>query len=71
MTDIKLELVDHIAEWGGRSVSRRNLLRLFWKKVFENWPAIKTNVSIITGLWVLAPKIISDKVAENMRKRGN
>jgi hypothetical protein len=69
--DIKLELVDHIATEIESEISIKDkAFEVILKEVFERWkPQLKpTSHNLLLGYGFLAPKIISDKFADDKKK---
>jgi hypothetical protein len=69
--DIKLELVDHIAtEIESEASIEDKPFEVVLKEVFEKWkPQLKpTSHKLLLGYGFLAPKIISDKFADDKKK---
>jgi hypothetical protein len=69
--DIKLELVDHIAtEIESETISEAKPFDVILKEVFEKWkPQLKpTSHNLLLGYGFSAPKIISDKFADDKKK---
>jgi hypothetical protein len=69
--DIKLELVDHIAtEIEAEISSGEKPFEVVLKEVFEKWkPQLRpTSHKLLLGYGFLAPKIISDKFADDKKK---
>jgi hypothetical protein len=69
--DIKLELVDHIAtEIESEASIEGKPFEVALKEVFEKWkPQLRpTSHNLLLGYGFLAPKIISDKFAEDRKK---
>ncbi|SDW12272.1 hypothetical protein [Flavobacterium degerlachei] len=69
--DIKLELVDHIAtEIESEASIEDKPFEVVLKEVFDRWkPQLKpTSHNLLLGYGFLAPKIISDKFADDKKK---
>jgi hypothetical protein len=69
--DIKLELIDHIAtEIESEASIESKLFETVLKEVFDSWkPQLKpTSHKLLLGYGFLAPKIISDKFADDKKK---
>ena len=69
--DIKLELIDHIAsEIEAEAFSEAKPFEIILTKVFDKWkPQLKpTSHNLLLGYGFLAPKIISDKFADDKKK---
>jgi hypothetical protein len=69
--DIKLELLDHIAIEIESEISIKDkAFEVILKEVFENWKLQlrPTSHNLLLGYGFLAPKIISDKFADDKKK---
>jgi hypothetical protein len=69
--DIKIELIDHIAsEIEAEAMSEAKPFEIILKEVFDKWkPQLKpTSYNLLLGYGFLAPKIISDKFADDKKK---
>ena len=69
--DIKIELIDHIAsEIEAEAMSEAKPFEIILKEVFDKWkPQLKpTSHNLLLGYGFLAPKIISDKFADDKKK---
>lgn len=69
--DIKIELIDHIAsEIEAEAMIEAKPFEIILKEVFDKWkPQLKpTSHNLLLGYGFLAPKIISDKFADDKKK---
>jgi hypothetical protein len=69
--DIKIELIDHIAsEIEAEAMSEAKPFEIILKEVFDKWKLqLKpTSHNLLLGYGFLAPKIISDKFADDKKK---
>jgi hypothetical protein len=69
--DIKLELLDHLAsDIEAEVISQERPFETILKEVFEKWkPQLRpTSHNLLLGYGFLAPKIISDKLADDKKK---